>query len=170
MAKEISLSLWTNQSFLGLNETDFLIVVLRHLFIDNGNTQENGSSMEVKEEEQLQEPKYENQDSVPLVDEVQDPIHANESENNTCDVAHAADDHVKPEDNQQGCIENNNVEECKNVNGGEPQKEVDEEIKVLNDGNSQKEIKEVDGENSHKEVDDTQSTTRTIDVPSSKVI
>ncbi|KAG7552600.1 K Homology domain type 1 [Arabidopsis thaliana x Arabidopsis arenosa] len=136
--------------------------------LDHGNTQENGSSMEVKEEEQLQEPKDENQDSVPLVEEVQDPIHANESENNTCDVAHAADDHV-PEDNQQSCIENSNVEECKDVNGGEPQKEVGDESKEFNDGSFQNEDKEVDGENSQKEVDDTQSTTRTIDVPSSKV-
>ncbi|CAD5327468.1 unnamed protein product [Arabidopsis thaliana] len=81
--------------------------------LDYGNTQENGSSMEVKEEEQLQEPKEENQDSVPLVEEVQDPIHADESENKICSVDQPTDD--------------------------------------------------------QKEVDGTQSTTRRIDVPSSKV-
>ncbi|OAP00842.1 hypothetical protein AXX17_AT4G11300 [Arabidopsis thaliana] len=133
--------------------------------LDYGNTQENGSSMEVKEEEQLQEPKEENQDSVPLVEEVQDPIHADESENKICSVDQPTDDQVKPEDNQQGCIED--------VNGGEHQKVIDDDSKEVNDGSSQEngkeENKEVDGEKSQKEVDGTQSTTRRIDVPSSKV-
>ncbi|XP_010455402.1 PREDICTED: far upstream element-binding protein 1 [Camelina sativa] len=133
--------------------------------LDNGKTQENGSSVEVKEEEELQEPKEEeteepsvhkdeNQDTLPPVEEVQDPINAEESEKNkTCGV-------------DQPAVEST-VEEC---NGGESQKEVDESSKELNEKEiGEEENKELGGDNSQKEVDVTHSTTRRIDVPSSKV-
>ncbi|KAL1198492.1 Protein BTR1 [Cardamine amara subsp. amara] len=118
--------------------------------LDNGKTQENGSSMEVKEEEHKEEeaenphdPSY----SVPFVEQVPDPIHAD-------GVNQSADEHVNPQDNQQSGIEENNVEEGKDVIGDEIQKELNEE-----DGRENKEV----------EVDDTQSTTRMINVPTSKV-
>ncbi|XP_010424478.1 PREDICTED: far upstream element-binding protein 2 [Camelina sativa] len=133
--------------------------------LDNGKTQENGSSVEVKEEEELQEPKEEetegpsvhkdeNQESLPPVEEVQDPINAEESEKNkTCGV-------------DQPAVETT-IEEC---NGSESQKEVDESSKELNEKViGEEENKELGGDNSQKEVDVTQSTTRRIDVPSSKV-
>ncbi|EOA22010.1 hypothetical protein CARUB_v10002533mg [Capsella rubella] len=153
--------------------------------LDNGKTQENGSLVEAKEEEeQVQEPKEEEtekpiahkdekQESLPVVEEVQD--HIDESENKTCGVDLPADEKT--------------VKGCKDTNGGESQKEVDEKSTELNDSSSQKEIGEeenkvvdgeeenkvVDGEEENKVVDnsqkdgDTQSTTRRIEVPSSKV-
>ncbi|KFK32031.1 hypothetical protein AALP_AA6G191200 [Arabis alpina] len=151
--------------------------------LGNGKTQENASPVKVKEEEIRDEEKQEdeseklvlqdeNQVSEPLVEQVNETIHADESEN------HPADAHVKLQDNQQSSVDapisqEDTVEECKDVNGGEPEKEIDGESKELNDATSQNEIgkenQEVDCDNSQKEVDNTQSITRKIDVPSSKV-
>ncbi|CAH2035223.1 unnamed protein product [Thlaspi arvense] len=156
--------------------------------------------------------KDENQDANPLTEEVQEPNHAEESEDKMDDV----DDISKSE---AGTSQGVSVEENKEVNtsgsqketedssketsdtiaqkeveneskeangGGGSQKEDDNESKEAITGGTQKETgKEVNGSGSHeetgeeskeenggssrKEVDDTQSTTRRIDVPSSKV-
>ncbi|CAN8246692.1 unnamed protein product [Cochlearia groenlandica] len=157
--------------------------------LDNGKMQENGSTVEDKEQREeekhaLEEPKEgeskkpseekdEKQYSPPLVEELKDPVDAQFSEGKICGVGQQ----VKPEDNQQSSVEapisqENTVEECKDVDASEPHKEINEESKELNNGGSHDEIgkenKEVDGE-PHKEVDDTQSRTRRIEVPSSKV-
>ncbi|VVB08685.1 unnamed protein product [Arabis nemorensis] len=116
--------------------------------------------------------KDENQDSEPLVKQIKELIIVGESENQPADA------HVKPEDNQQSYVQapksqEDTAEECKDVNGGEPQKEGDGESKGLNDSSFQNEIgkenQEVGGDNSQKEVDNTRSTTRRIYVPNSKV-
>ncbi|ESQ33420.1 hypothetical protein EUTSA_v10006898mg [Eutrema salsugineum] len=180
---------------------------------DNGEERPEESKEEGTNEPTAQE--VENQDGNPLIEKVQAPNHAEESENKMDDIG-------KSDDNQPASVEaGTSVEESKEVNDtvsqkeaddnsketneaivekeveieskevtdGSPHKEDDNETKEAIAGGSQKETgdeskevngdgsheetgdgsKEVNGGSSNKEVDDTQSTTRRIDVPSSKV-
>ncbi|CAH8254211.1 unnamed protein product [Arabidopsis lyrata] len=138
--------------------------------------------------------KDENKDGKSLIEEVQEPLHAEESENKEEDVdVNGESEDNQPASDEAATSQEVSVEESKDVNISEEmndvvaQKEVENGSKAVNDGNESKEAnaggeskqlngsgsheesKEVNGDSSHKEVDDTQSTTRRIDVPSSKV-
>lgn len=158
-----------------INET-FILIGLCYgiVMLGTGKCLESG-------EERPDGSKDENQDRDSVIEKVQDPIHAEESEDKM-------DDNGKPEDNQLASVEavtcqEVSVEESKEVNISGSQKEADDDsnetngaialkevenkIKEVNNGGSEKEddsenkeantggeSKEVNGSGSHEEIGD----------------
>ncbi|KAJ0235522.1 KH domain-containing protein [Hirschfeldia incana] len=170
-----------------------------------------GNNVESKKESGEERPEESKEEGAGgnLVEKVQEPIHAEGSENKMGDNGKPEDNHPAPV--EAAASQGVSVEENNEVNTSASQKEAEDNSKETNDAVVQKEVeneskevdddddgsqkenkeanaggcqektgdeskeevgdgsKEVNGGSSQKEVDDTQSTSRKIEVPSSKV-